>query len=59
VTSGLLGPTINVPIAMGYVPSELSANGTLLHAMVRGKAVPMVVNSMPFVPNHYYRGPTA
>jgi aminomethyltransferase len=59
VTSGLLGPTINVPIAMGYVPTELSANGTLLHAMVRGKAVPMIVSSMPFVPNRYYRGPTA
>jgi aminomethyltransferase len=59
VTSGLLGPTINVPIAMGYVPAELAANGTELHAMVRGKAVPMVVSSMPFVPNRYYRGPAA
>jgi aminomethyltransferase len=59
VTSGLLSPTINVPIAMGYVPTELSANGTLLHAMVRGKPVPMIVSSMPFVPNRYYRGPAA
>jgi aminomethyltransferase len=59
VTSGLLGPTINLPIAMGYVPIELSANGTLLHAMVRGKPVPMIVSSMPFVPNRYYRGPAA
>jgi aminomethyltransferase len=59
ITSGLLGPTVNVPIAMGYVPAELSANGTLLHAMVRGKPVPMVVSSMPFVPNRYYRGPAA
>jgi aminomethyltransferase len=59
VTSGLLGPTINLPIAMGYVPTELAANGTLLHAMVRGKPVPMVVSSMPFVPNRYYRGPAA
>ncbi len=59
VTSGLLGPSVNVPIAMGYVPAELSANGTLLHAMVRGKPVPMIVSSMPFVPNRYYRGPAA
>jgi aminomethyltransferase len=59
VTSGLLGPTINMPIAMGYVPTELAANGTLLHAIVRGKPVPMVVSSMPFVPNRYYRGPAA
>ena len=59
VTSGLLGPSVNLPIAMGYVPAELSANGTLLHAMVRGKPVPMIVSSMPFVPNRYYRGPAA
>jgi aminomethyltransferase len=59
VTSGLLSPTLNVPIAMGYVPTELSANGTLLHALVRGKPVPMLVSSMPFVPNRYYRGPAA
>lgn len=59
VTSGLLSPTLNVPIAMAYVPTELSANGTLLHAMVRGKPVPMVVSSMPFVPNRYHRGPAA
>ena len=59
VTSGLLGPSVNLPIAMGYVPAELSANGTLLHAMVRGKPVPMIVGSMPFVPNRYYRGPAA
>ncbi len=59
VTSGLLGPSINVPIAMGYVPTELSSIGTLLHAMVRGKPIPMVVSSMPFVPNRYYRGPAA
>jgi aminomethyltransferase len=59
VTSGLLSPTLNVPIAMGYVPTELSANGTLLHAMVRGKPVPMVVSSMPFVQSRYYRGPAA
>ena len=59
VTSGLLAPTVNQPIAMGYVPAQLSANGTLLHAMVRGKPVPMLVSAMPFVPNRYYRGPAA
>ncbi len=59
VTSGLLSPTLNVPIAMGYVPTELSVNGTLLHAVVRGKPVPMIISPMPFVPNRYYRGPAA
>ena len=56
VTSGLLGPTINQPVAMGYVSPEFSAIGTRVNALVRGKAVPMEVTAMPFVPNHYYRG---
>ena len=56
VCSGLLGPTCNQPIAMAYVPRALSAAGTLLNAIVRGKSVPMVVQAMPFVPTRYYRG---
>jgi aminomethyltransferase len=56
VTSGLLGPTINEPIAMAYVAPEFSAVGTQLKAIVRGKAVPMEVVAMPFVPQRYYRG---
>ena len=56
VTSGLLGPTANVPVAMGYVEVANAAMGTFVHAMVRGKAVPMTVSAMPFVPNRYYRG---
>jgi aminomethyltransferase len=56
VTSGLLGPTIDKPIAMGYVDSSCAAAGTRVNAIVRGKAVPMEVAAMPFVPNRYYRG---
>ena len=56
VCSGLLGPTCNHPIAMAYVPRALSATGTVLNAIVRGKPVPMVVQAMPFVPTRYYRG---
>jgi aminomethyltransferase len=56
VTSGLLGPTIDQPIAMGYVDAAFAALGTQVNAIVRGKAVPMVVSAMPFVPNRYYRG---
>ncbi|MBP9149770.1 MAG: glycine cleavage system aminomethyltransferase GcvT [Rhodoferax sp.] len=56
VTSGLLGPTIDQPIAMAYLPPELAALGTTVNAMVRGKAVPMQVVAMPFVPTNYYRG---
>ncbi len=56
VTSGLLAPTIDKPIAMGYVSAEFSAVGTRINAIVRGKVVAMEVASMPFVPNRYFRG---
>ncbi|MGZ5271971.1 MAG: glycine cleavage T C-terminal barrel domain-containing protein, partial [Ramlibacter sp.] len=56
VTSGLLGPTIDKPVAMGYVASQHAAVGTRLNAIVRGKAVPMEVAAMPFVPQRYHRG---
>jgi aminomethyltransferase len=56
VTSGLLGPTFDRPIAMAYVATEHATAGTRLNAMVRGKAVPMEVSPMPFVPQRYYRG---
>jgi aminomethyltransferase len=56
VTSGLLGPTIDKPVAMGYVDAAFGALGTQVVAIVRGKPVPMEVSAMPFVPTRYYRG---
>jgi aminomethyltransferase len=56
VTSGLLGPSIDKPVAMGYVAAPLATPGTRIDAIVRGKPVPMEVASMPFIPNRYYRG---
>jgi aminomethyltransferase len=56
VTSGLLGPSIDQPVAMGYLAPAHAAAGTRVYAMVRGKRVPMEVSAMPFVPNRYYRG---
>jgi aminomethyltransferase len=56
VTSGLLGPSINQPVAIGYVQPEFAALGTVVHALVRGKPVRMQVAAMPFVPTRYYRG---
>lgn len=56
VTSGLLGPSIDKPVAMGYVKPAFSAIGTRVNAIVRGKPVPMEVSPMPFVPNRYFRG---
>jgi aminomethyltransferase len=56
VTSGLLGPTVNAPVALGYVAPAFAAIGTRVNAIVRGKAVPMEVRATPFVPANYHRG---
>ncbi|MFM8864557.1 MAG: glycine cleavage system aminomethyltransferase GcvT [Limnohabitans sp.] len=56
VTSGLLAPTADKPVALAYVQTQYARAGTRLNAMVRGKAVPMEVSPLPFVPNRYHRG---
>jgi aminomethyltransferase len=56
VTSGLLGPTVDRPIAMAYVALAYSEPGTRIQAIVRGKPVLMEVSTMPFVPTRYFRG---
>ncbi|RUS67336.1 Aminomethyltransferase [Saezia sanguinis] len=56
VTSGLLAPTLDKPIAMGYLPPEMSSVGTKVTALVRGKNIPMEVAALPFMPPRYFRG---
>ncbi|MBR0718354.1 glycine cleavage system aminomethyltransferase GcvT [Bradyrhizobium liaoningense] len=55
VTSGGFGPSLNAPVAMGYVPTALSALGTTIYAEVRGQRLPLTVAAMPFVKNTYKR----
>ena len=55
MTSGGFAPTVNAPIAMGYVATQHSVLNTILEAEVRGKRVSVTVASMPFVPHHYHR----
>lgn len=55
VTSGGFGPTVNGPVAMGYVSKDVSAVGTDLHLVVRGKPLPAKVAAMPFAPHRYKR----
>ena len=57
ITSGGFAPTVGAPIAMGYVESQYSAPGTPLEAEVRGKRVPLTVETMPFIPHRYHRQP--
>ena len=55
ITSGGFGPSVNAPIAMGYVPQGRAAVGTPVNLMVRGKALGASVTALPFVPHRYAR----
>ncbi len=55
VTSGGFGPSLNAPVAMGYLPASLAAPGTKVSAEVRGQRLPLTVTAMPFVQNTYKR----
>jgi aminomethyltransferase len=56
VTSGGFGPSLNAPIAMGYVARDHAAEGAELAVVVRDVPRPARVSPMPFVPTRYYRG---
>jgi aminomethyltransferase len=55
VTSGGFGPSLNAPVAMGYLPAALTSVGTKVFAEVRGQRLPLKVAATPFVPNTYKR----
>jgi len=55
VTSGGYSPTLNAPVAIGYVRRDLAAEGTRLSVVVRGKPLPATVAPLPFVPHRYAR----
>ncbi len=55
VTSGGFAPSIDAPVAMGYVPASDANRGGTLQAEVRGKRVPVTVCDLPFVPARYKR----
>jgi aminomethyltransferase len=55
VTSGGFGPSVNGPVAMGYVRKDLAGDGTRLNLIVRGKTIPATVVPLPFTPHRYIR----
>lgn len=55
ITSGGFGPSVNGPVAMGYVEARYAAPGTAVMLMVRGKPMPARVAALPFVPHNYVR----
>jgi aminomethyltransferase len=55
VTSGGFGPSLNAPVAMGYLPSAQATSGASLFAELRGQRLPLRIAPMPFVANTYKR----
>jgi aminomethyltransferase len=56
ITSGGFGPSLNAPVAMGYVESAFAADGTEVDLIVRGKPLAARISPMPFVAHRYKRG---
>ncbi len=59
ITSGGFSPTLQRPIAMGYVPKDMTEIGTDVILQQRGKNIMGKVTAMPMVPNGYRRAPKA
>ncbi|AQS85449.1 MAG: glycine cleavage system aminomethyltransferase GcvT [Acetobacter aceti] len=55
VTSGAFGPTLQAPVAMGYVETGYMLAGTKIFAELRGRRIPVTVAAMPFVPPGFKR----
>ncbi len=48
VTSGTFSPSLNKPIAMGYLPLDMTANGSKVNIKIREKLFPATVVKPPF-----------
>lgn len=56
ITSGGFSPSLNWPVAMGYVDTAFAQTGTPVQLIVRGKVLAAHIVEMPFVPHRYFRG---
>ena len=56
VTSGGFGPSLDAPIATGYLPATLAAPGARVFAELRGKRMPVTVTTLPFIVPKYKHG---
>ena len=56
ITSGTFGPSVNGPVAMGYVENEFSKKNTKVFLEVRGKKHPASICSLPFYKKSYVKG---
>jgi len=56
ITSGTFGPSVNGPVAMGYIENEFSKKDTKVFLEVRGKKHPANVCGLPFYKKSYVKG---
>jgi len=55
VTSGAFSPSLQKPIAMGYVERQYRETGTAVTAVLRGREIPCTITKMPFITPNYRR----
>ncbi len=55
ITSGGFGPTVNGPVAMGYVTGDSAKPGTVIYGALRGKRLPLTVTQLPFIAANFKR----
>ncbi len=55
ITSGGFGPTVEGPVAMGYVATAQATKGTVVYGELRGKRLPLTVTPLPFTPANFKR----
>jgi aminomethyltransferase len=53
ITSGSFGPSVQAPIAMGYVHKDFVATGNRIFGDVRGRRIALRVCDLPFIPHRY------
>ena len=56
ITSGTFGPSVNGPVAMGYVENDFSKKNTKVFLEVRGKKYPAIICNLPFYKKSYVKG---
>ena len=55
VTSGTFGPSVNAPVAMGYIQSKFAEIGTSIKLEIRGKKYIGKVSELPFYRKSYVK----
>ena len=56
ITSGTFGPSVNGPVAMGYIENKFSKKNTKVFLEVRGKKHPANICGLPFYKKSYVKG---